>query len=45
MNNIPPTHKKILTAIGTATKIPLDRILFDALMDYHRKKLNKDFKL
>ncbi len=45
MNNIPPTHKKILTAISKGTKRPADRILFDALMDYHVKQLKKEFKL
>lgn len=45
MNSIPTTHKKILTEINRVTKVPIDRILFEALMTYHKLKTGKDFKI
>jgi hypothetical protein len=45
MNNIPTTHKKILAEIHRKTKVPMDRILFEALMTYHKLKTGNDFKL
>lgn len=45
MNQLPPTHKKILMEINRITKIPMDRILFDALMNHHKFMTGRDFKL
>ena len=45
MNNIPTTHKKILSEIHRVTKVPMDRILFEALMNYHKLRTGKDFSI
>ena len=45
MNIISSTHKKVLMQIVRITKMPADRVLFESLVEFYKKKTGKDFKI
>ena len=45
MNILSNTHKKILSVICKSTKATPERVLLEALMDYHKSVTGKEFRL